>query len=214
MFLLRLCKANTFWNKCNQDLKTIDTTNITTFRKTCEESGQSNGGLLLSNSMICIPGWCKSKIKKKPYGKIEKNLININMSKIEVIEINAHTLTISMHQRITWKDFRIQLFIDSTEEITEDLEKFQLTKDEQKVIWSPQIVIGTNKMSQIERGLEYGMLKIKQKKKWVKILSKDVDLTVIVKCDYQSTFPFDKHICVLEVRKYLKTMHFERMSVG
>ena len=157
MLLLQLCKAydwrKTHHGKCYQDAKTIDITNITTFKKSCQESGESNG-LLLSNPLICIPGWCKSIIKYRPTKK-EINLIDISMSKIEVIDIDVNTLTISMRQLIRWKDSRFQLFTDSTEESTiEDLEMFHLSEDEQKGIWSPQIAIGTNKVLQTEQNLK------------------------------------------------------------
>ena len=208
MLLLQLCKAN--WGKCYQDVKTaIDTTNITTFKKSCQESGESNGLLLSTNPLICIPGWCKSKIKRKPFKK-EDNLIDISMSKIEVIDIDVNTLTISMRQLITWKDSRFQLFTDSTEQTTtEDLEMFHLSEDEFNGIWSPQIAIGTNKLSQTEQNLKCGMGK-RVYENWMRVeVRKQIDLIAKVKCKYLTSFPFDKHLCTFEVRKYLS--HKERI---
>ena len=196
MLLLQLCKAydwrKTHHGKCYQDAKTIDITNITTFKKSCQESGESNG-LLLSNPLICIPGWCKSIIKYRPTKK-EINLIDISMSKIEVIDIDVNTLTISMHLSITWKDNRFLLFRNTT-----NLEKFYLSKDEQKGIWSPQIVVGTKKLFKNELQLEFGVYKIFPKGKAISVSNK-VDLTTKVKCqlDFQ-LFPFDTHLCKLEV---------------
>ena len=206
MLLLQLCKAydwrKTHHGKCYQDAKTIDITNITTFKKSCQESGESNG-LLLSNPLICIPGWCKSIIKYRPTKK-EINLIDISMSKIEVIDIDVNTLTISMRQLITWKDSRFKLFTDSTEQTTtEDLEMFHLSEDEFNGIWSPQIAIGTNKVSQTEQNLKCGMVKKVWKSwKWAEV-RKHIDLIAKVKCKDLTSFPFDKHLCTFEVKKYL-----------
>ena len=206
MLLLQLCKAydwkKTHHGKCYQDAKTIDITNITTFKKSCQESGPSNG-FLLSNPLICIPGWCKSIIKYRPTKK-EINLIDISMSKIEVIDIDVNTLTISMRQLITWKDSRFKLFTDSTEQTTtEDLEMFHLSEDEFNGIWSPQIAIGRNKLSQTEQNLKCGMGK-KVYENWVRVeVRKQIDLIAKVKCKYLTSFPFDKHLCTFEVRKYL-----------
>ena len=70
------------------------------------------------------------------------------------------------------------LFIDnSTEESTiEDLEMFHLSEDEQKGIWSPQIAIGTNKVSQTEQNLKCGLVKkVWKSYKWVEV-RKQIDL--------------------------------------
>ena len=177
------------WCLCTQYIKTtsIDT-NFTAFKKSCLESGESNG-LLLSNSMICIPGLCKPIFLWKP-----NKYLDIEMSNVEVVEIGLHTLTISMYLSIVWMDHRFQMFRNKS-----NLEMFYLSKDEQKKIWSPQIVIGTKKLSQNEQGLEFGVFK---EPSWVNpMVTKNVDLTTQVKCelDFQ-LFPFDKHLCKLEVR--------------
>ena len=204
MLLLQLCKASdwkkTPYGKCYEDAKTVDTTNITTFKQSCLDSGDSNG-LLLSNPIICVPGWCKSIIKYRPTKK-EKNLVDISISKIEVIDIDINTLTVSMRQRIAWKDSRFKLFTENTQEsIIEDLEMFHLSRDELNGIWSPQIAIGTNTVSQTQQNLKCGLVKKKIGSK-VEVL-KQIDLIAKVKCKYLTDFPFDKHLCTFEVRKYL-----------
>ena len=183
------------WNECLNE--TISTANISTFKKSCLESGESNG-VLLSNEMICIPGLCKPIMQwshQKP--------IDIKMSNVEVVEIDMlrHTFTISMYLSIKWMELRIQLFRHSTIYGKDDWEKFYLTKGEQKEVWSPQIVMATNKVRQNDQGWEFGVSNLRRHMMpWV---YKDMDLNsnTEIKCEMSfRTFPFDKHVCILEVR--------------
>ena len=112
------------------------------FEKCCQEDGH----VLLSNDRLCIPGEKKFKwrIQLPPFKKSIKNKININISNAQVIEIDAHTLTItvSMDLAISWDDFRLQLGTEKAMEVV------YLNADEEKEIWSPQIVVGSNMVSQ------------------------------------------------------------------
>ena len=198
LLLFQFSNAGPF-KRCLDQKQVINTTSLNNFEKSCKESGESKDGLLLSNSMICIPSLCKRIMHAKP--RKYKNMIlnlNIEMSSVEVIEIGLKTMTISMHLSITWTDPRFLLFRS-----TENLEKFYLSKDEQKGIWSPQIVVGTKKLLQNEIEMEFGVHKKSNQKSKKNVISvtKKVDLTVKVKCelDFQ-LFPFDKHVCKLEVR--------------
>ena len=198
LLLFQFSNAGTF-NRCLDQKQVINTTSLNNFEKTCKESGESKDGLLLSNLMICIPSLCKRIMHEKP--RKYKNMIlnlNIEMSSVEVIEIGLKTMTISMHLSITWSDPRFLLFRS-----TENLEKFYLSKDEQKGIWSPQIVVGTKKLLQNEIEMEFGVhRKSNQKsKKQVISVTKKVDLTTKAKCELDfELFPFDTHLCKLEVR--------------
>ena len=190
LLLFQFSNAGLLFKKCLDQKQDINTTSLNDFEKSCEESGKSKDGLLLSNSMICIPSFCK-RIMHRKFNKY----IEIEMSNVEVIEIGLNTLTISMHLSITWKDNRFLLFRNTT-----NLEKFYLSKDEQKGIWSPQIVVGTKKLFKNELQLEFGVYKIFPKGKAISVSNK-VDLTTKVKCqlDFQ-LFPFDTHLCKLEVK--------------
>ena len=85
------------------------------------------------------------------------------------------------------------------------MEAIYLSTSEEKEIWSPQIVVGSNMVSQDREGEEIaltikcGKIECLRKKGGV-IGSKNVQLTAKVRCemDFQ-TFPFDKHICNIEV---------------
>ena len=195
LLLFQFSNAGPF-KRCLDQKQVINTTSLNNFEKSCKESGESKDGLLLSNSMICIPSLCKRIMHAKP--RKYKNMIlnlNIEMSSVEVIEIGLKTMTISMHLSITWTDPRFLLFRS-----TENLEKFYLSKDEQKGIWSPQIVVGTKKLFKNELQLEFGVYKIFPKGKAISV-TKKIDLTAKVKCqlDFQ-LFPFDRHLCKLEVK--------------
>ena len=108
-----------------------------------------------------------------------------------------HTFTISMYLSIKWVELRIQLFRSSTKYDRDDWEKFYLSKGEQKEVWSPQIVIATNKVRQNDQGWEVGVSK-RYMTPWV---YKDMDLNTEIKCEMSFlTFPFDKHVCILEVK--------------
>ena len=93
-----------------------------------------------------------------------------------------------MELSVRWIDFRLRLYIKSGGSKQKPL-------NGDKRIWSPEIVIGTNMVSQVKNG------EVSVAKDSGGILaSKDLILNTQVKCemDYQ-TFPFDKHICYLEV---------------
>ena len=83
----------------------------TKFEK-CLMNSIDEGRPLLSKDRVCIPGGRqKWKIQQPPFNKIIKNKIDVEMYNAQVIEIDAHTLTItvSMDLVISWEDHRLQL---------------------------------------------------------------------------------------------------------
>ena len=99
-----------------------------------------------------------------------------------------------MYLSIGWTDPRLKLY-----RVTEKLEKFYQAEGEQRKIWSPQIIIGANKVFQNKQGLEYGLSKTGRSPA---LVYKNVHLTTKVKCQMDFPyFPFDKHTCILQVRK-------------
>ena len=164
--------------------------NITCFHENCAESG----GLLLGKSRICIPGTFKWFIQSQPAGKDAKVHISIYMFNIQVIEIDAHTLTVSMFLKTSWQEYRLKLFT------TTDGEKIFLSTDEQKEMWLPEIFIATVSIN--IQGEEFSVSKIMGRMDPPATLaSKNIFLTTRVKCEMEfHDFPFDKHVCNLEVK--------------
>ena len=162
---------------------------------------EKDGHLLLSKDRLCIPGgnltW---KIQLPPFNKVIRNKIDVKISNAQVIEIDAHTLTItvSMDLAIIWDDHRLQLATEKAFEVV------YLSANDEKEIWSPQIVVGSNMVAQDRQGEEIALTrrcrKIECLKKGGITGTKNVQLTTKIRCemDFQ-TFPFDKHICNLEV---------------
>ena len=121
-----------------------------------ERCSEEDGHVLLSKGRLCIPGGkLKWKIQRPPRGII-RNKIEVKISHAQVIEIDALTLTItvSMDLAISWDDFRLQLGTEKAMEVV------YLNADEEKEIWSPQIVVGSNMVSQNRHIQHYGRLAI------------------------------------------------------
>ena len=70
--------------------------------------------------------------------KIKSNFeLSITLSNVQIIEIGSNEITISMNTRIKWSDYRLKFGVD----------RALLSEEDQKQVWSPRIVIGTNMMS-------------------------------------------------------------------
>ena len=107
-----------------------------------------------------------------------------------------------MYLTTSWGESRLKSFTRNDEE------KIFLNQDDQKLLWSPRIVITTNMASQKIEGDDFFVTKVKGPVPLVFIppthVSKNVFLTTRVKCEMEFySFPFDKHICKLEVGKIL-----------
>ena len=111
--------------------------------------------------------------------------IVIKMSKVEIIEIGVQTVTVSMHLKVSWSENRLYF----NTEYPGSGGVIYLNKEHQQQIWSPQIVIGTNMVSQTKQGEKFGVGDGTES-------FYSYYLTTTVKCemDYQS-FPFDEHVC-------------------
>ena len=82
-----------------------------------------------------------------------------------------------------------------------------LSIDDQKKIWAPQIVIGSNMVSKTKDEEEFGVQKTLYTYPHHCEATKKFYLRTSVICDMHfDHFPFDKHVCNLEVSfKLLKT---------
>ena len=104
------------------------------FKKSCLEPG----GVLLSKSRICIPAEHEWLSQYPPttttvwFWKLFSSPVNmtIEIYNIQVVEIDVHTLTISMHLVVTWEDNRPVLFTWTS------LEVIYLGMDDENEIWS------------------------------------------------------------------------------
>ena len=160
------------------------------------ESCKNEGGQLFGpGDTLCTPKLRVGFLFDHPPSKftttgIEE--IDIKMSKVEIIEIGVQTFTVSMHLKVSWLEDR--LFFNTKYPGQEAI--IYLNKEHQQQIWSPQIVIGTNMMSQTKQGEKFGVGDGTES-------FYSYYLTTTVKCemDYQS-FPFDKHICDIMVSMF------------
>ena len=100
-----------------------------------DECLKEEGAEVLSRGKVCIPKKHMEFIQWNPSN--EKTELLITLSNIQIIEIGTDEITISMNTRINWRDYRL----------TFGVAKALLSVEDQKQIWSPRIVIGTNVMS-------------------------------------------------------------------
>ena len=149
------------------------------------ETCLNEGGEKLSNGKACIPRKHLTYIQWDPVnpGKTE---IQIRLSNVQVIDIGSNVITVSMNTRIKWKDHRLELGV----------KKVILSMEDQKQLWSPNIVIGTNMMSKSKEDDEFQVKKYANET----TIYHSFYLHTTVKCemDFQK-FPFDKHNCYIEV---------------
>ena len=124
-------------------------------------------------------------------GKGKKG-VKIEISNFQVNEIATHTLTIRMKVEVLWYDYR-----PSVDKLFADHSRIYLNPGEEKMIWSPQLVIGINEVKSTKKGEEIGVIKSPS---GPNSMFKSFDISTTVTCDMDfQTFPFDKHICHLEV---------------
>ena len=110
-----------------------------------------------------------------------------------------HTIRISMSLTVNWNDKRVSVIAGS--------QSIYLSTKDQKRIWSPHLVIASNKIT-LKKEEEEFILKKKPDLEHNSIFAIDngaiasnyVIFNTLVKCemDFQ-TFPFDQHTCKIEV---------------
>ena len=152
------------------------------FTKSCLESENKND--LIADNKVCI----RFDAQNPPqlFGAKGVYLQNIEMSNVQIITIEKQTISISMYLRIEWTDWRVKMNPLS--------QSIYLSQKDQKRLWSPQILIGTNMVSQNKD--EEFVLTQGDPPKATKIFI----LNTVVKCEMEfQNFPFDKHVCKLEV---------------
>ena len=192
--LFQSCTANSTFGK---DVKNGSTTkgfghgmlgllDFHSFKSSCK------GGDLMAHDKVCIPKTSKGVIQDPPaaLSKHRVCLIKIEISNVQIIRIDLHAITISMYLDVDWNDDRLSIINGS--------QSIYLSYADQKMLWAPEIVIGTNMVS---RTMEQENFILKKDPfKDGALACKRFILSTTVKCemDFQK-FPFDKHICNLEV---------------
>ena len=100
------------------------------------------------------------------------------------------TITISMHLRVTWMEWRLWFNTPYKNEGA----IIYLNMEDQNQVWSPKIVIGSNMISHSKQGETFAV----GDRTADSFISFYLITTLKCEMDYQ-TFPFDKHICKIEV---------------
>ena len=120
------------------------------------------------------------------------------MSNLQIIKIGDDTITLSMDIETHWIEYRLKI---NTQGVP-PLQVFSLSAEDQKQIWSPKIVIGNDMVSKSKEGEKFFLIRVKDNGNlatWL-IAVKKFYLSTTVKCDMNfQTFPFDKHVCKIEV---------------
>ena len=147
----------------------------------------------LSNERICITGNDKKNLQINSVAPLKASLL-IKISNVQIIQIDsqAQALTMSLNMEILWLDCRLNVDQNGV-----GIARIYLNKDEEKLIWSPQIDIAGNIMSNIKEEEEIGLIKKSTNFGLFKKFYRRT--TVICGMDFK-TFPFDKHTCNIEVR--------------
>ena len=166
----------------------------------------SKSGELFGKSEICIPIEYLYGIGYAPTPDDDcQNDIEIEMTNIQIIEIDdkLRQMSLIMHLNVEWSDNRVRLVRPYTPII--------LNNQDQKRIWSPEFIIGTNLVAQIKNGLEedatlYGFQKDYDSKtnKLITGGFSHSDFRATVFCEMNfGHFPFDIQICEFKVCTYV-----------
>ena len=136
--------------------------------------------------------------------------INIEISKFQIKRINEDSVVISLDYKVNWVDQRLQVlhfqnFKDSP---------FWLDETQQKSIWIPHLKMGTEMIS-LNEIVDYVTAEIRGNFKpnshigvgnggWLTRgarVEKSISVTTEVTCELDfKRFPFDHHVCTIEVR--------------
>ena len=141
---------------------------------------------------ICVTGDDKKNLQLNPVWPLKASLV-IKISNFQIIQIDsqAQALTMSLNMEMLWLDCRLIVDLDQVGNA-----RIHLNKSEEKLIWSPQIGIAGNIMSNIKEEEEIGLIKTSTN---FDLFKKFYQRTTVI-CDMDfKTFPFDKHTCHLEV---------------
>ena len=128
-----------------------------------------------------------------------KTKLSIEIANLQIIEIDLHEITLSMDVEIKWSEYRLTMR-------TMKGEVAYLRPEDKGKIWSPKIFIVNNRIIEKKEHETFGFMKkgsslMKYRSHYLDDLGvKKFHLFTKVTCDMDfRTFPFDKHVCSLEV---------------
>ena len=165
---------------------------------------------------ICIPNKYFDKLQFIPSEVIMDERLDIeiiNIVDFQIIEIGTNELTLSMNIFIHWHDNR--LFLTSP---GQNSDWIYLSTDNKKRIWSPNLVISNHMFSKTKEGEEFALMNtgysavdliqnynsstpiVTVLEEVSNLAMKTFYLSTKIKCDMDfKNFPFDEHVCNLEV---------------
>ena len=220
MFLLQISRAeNVTGSNCDQYNKNPDWAhwpdsdclelprclNFSTSYKTCKNCGGEILGTGHANfNTICIPSFFKQSLSQPPYNSVPMKdgnwnapLIDIfvKMSNAHVIGIDTSSVTIGMTLETGWFDYRLQVWNSPPAEYYTWI---YLSKEFRNLFWFPQIDVADNMVSKNEQDEKIVLLRWNNNP--IPWIIRKYYLTTTINCEMNfETFPFDKHVCNLEV---------------
>ena len=123
---------------------------------------------------------------------------------IQIIKIDTQSITIRLFRKIEWIDHRLGLMNGS--------QSIYIREADQNSIWSPEIIFGSDMILENKEEGDFFMKNSIDGS--AVLLSKTLMLSTTFKCDMDfQNFPFDKHICNVEVSmififRLLRVFHF------
>ena len=124
----------------------------------------------------------------------------IRMRDVQVISIGTNTITIGMTFAVSWFDYRLKNWNYPPKDYWLSI---WLNKDFKNLIWFPSI-IANNLVSQ--KKIDKQFILFRWGNNPIPLIISKFYLSITVNCemDFQ-TYPFDKHVCNLEVCSILKS---------
>ena len=177
------------------------------------------GTIPITISRICIlSNYQCEQITEHPakYTEEEEELfssqtsINIEISKFQIKRIKEDSVVISLDYKVNWVDQRLQVL---QFQYFKDV-PFSLDETHQKSIWIPHLKMGTEMIS-LDKIVDYVRAEIRGNFKpnshigvgnggWLTRgarVEKSISVTTEVTCELDfKRFPFDHHVCSIEVR--------------
>ena len=105
---------------------------------------------------ICIQNNYKYEMQWPAFNeqKEDKNAeLSISLFNFQVIQIDIHSITMSMNMEIEWSEYRLHMN-------TPIYQIIYLSLEDQKQTWSPQIDIGNNMVSEKKKRKKLGSIRI------------------------------------------------------
>ena len=158
------------------------------FKNLCREKG----GELLGwpKKTICVPSQFQSGLQHPP--NLPQTKVNFYLHKIQVIKIEANSITIRLVPIINWREHRLELITGS--------QSIYLSEYDQKRIWSPKFFV--NDVMSFD--VEHEEFILTKNDTIGNVLGTKFFWSIIkVECKMDFlNFPFDEHLCIIEVSFY------------